>query len=438
MVGVRGYFYRAIAFIVSLAGILNIIHLYRTWNAGDVPRNGIDKSLQKHSIELLNQTISILRREIQRNDNIISAEDMSKSQVGLEMYDNHDPSVSVHADTTTHPMAIVNSSSGVGEFKQNTGISDLSRKPPQRKFIIFTMDSISSYEKNSKSGGAAGELTVRHALEYALDTLGAQVRTVRSDQEFASCNMKDYDTIILDPWTWAAKGWVPKRNLIGHEGKVYMLDFFGSKSLRGKGLNVPPSRFLTAFGATGNTFLGYFMTNDTLAAFRSLKGSRTKKQQGVIWGKDAKHFHGKERLLRDIANKVQLLSTATRRVFQHDNVKWLGHQTPASWLKLLSESKFLIGLGNPILGPSAIDAISVGCVFINPLFDKPVLDGRVRSQHPFAAKLGFPYVCNYREHDSQELQNCVDKALQSDLEGYLPPEFQLENYLQRVKDIFNL
>lgn len=51
-----------------------------------------------------------------------------------------------------------------------------------------------------------GELIIRHSLEFALEHFGVKLTVIRSDAEFNKVNMKEYDIIILDPWTWAAKG----------------------------------------------------------------------------------------------------------------------------------------------------------------------------------------------------------------------------------------
>lgn len=100
------------------------------------------------------------------------------------------------------------------------------------KAVIFTMDSIPSYEANSKAGGASGnklmpptdqhsltgrdhsliqthlgELIIRGALEATFSKLGISLRTIRSDEEFERTNMADYDIILLDTWTWAMRGW---------------------------------------------------------------------------------------------------------------------------------------------------------------------------------------------------------------------------------------
>jgi len=100
----------------------------------------------------------------------------------------------------------------------------------------------------------------------------------------------------------------------------------------------------------------------------------------------------------------------------------------------------MIGLGNPILGPSAIDAVSMGCMFLNPVFDQPVTHNGLSfaSQHPFAEKLGAPYVCNYRQSDILSLKQCVQAAMKTTLSAHIPTEFTIDAHHQRVKVIFDL
>ena len=119
-------------------------------------------------------------------------------------------------------------------FKTGTachdGIRNMSSKGGKRA-VLFTMDSITSYEENSLKGGAAGEILIRQSLEYAFQRLGVPLRIIKSDREFETISGSDYDIIIVDPWTWAAKGWVPKPPLRGQDSKVFVLDFFGAKVL---------------------------------------------------------------------------------------------------------------------------------------------------------------------------------------------------------------
>ena len=236
---------------------------------------------------------------------------------------------------------------------------------------------------------------------------------------------------------------------------MYILDFFGSKGLRGSkkraasggsysALQIPPKRFLTAFGSPDNTFLGYFMDNSSTSSTFAAAGAPQhgkKERQGVIWGKDVRHFKGSEQMLQAAADDVRLVSTSTAQVFQHSNVEWRGHQSAQDWMQLLRQSRFLIGLGNPILGPSAVDAVSVGCMFLNPLFTQPVQVNAFSyaSQHPFAAaQIGAPYVCSYQQHDVQALRRCVQLALRTELQPFIPAAMTRSAHLERVKNIFGL
>lgn len=319
---------------------------------------------------------------------------------------------------------------------------EMQRTVIKKRAILFTMDSITSCKlwsllvaqwqdidvENSKRGGAAGEILIRRCLETAFEALGIRLDVKHSDGEFEQADMTYYDIIILDPWTWAMKGWVPKHVIRGHESKIFILDFFGSPNVRSGALAVPPHRILTAFGSPWNTFLGFYLNTTVVSGEKLL--------QGVIWGKDPKHFSGRSVLLAKVADRVELHSTATERVLNHPNIRWDGHQTPSSWSALLASSKFLLGLGDPLLGPSAIDAIAAGCVYINPIYSNPVR-GVFRSQHDYAMeKIGTPYVCSARLENVDEVLRCVDTALSSSLAPHVPDDFQYNRYLERVKRIF--
>lgn len=190
---------------------------------------------------------------------------------------------------------------------------------------------------------------------------------------------------------------------------------------------------LTAFKSPWNTFLGYFIAEDRLTLV-----NRRKVDQGIIWGKDPKYFNGHELMLSQVANKVKLVSTATQTMFRHRSIEWRGHQTNEEWLNLLASSKFLLGLGHPLLGPSAVDAVSLGCMFINPIYTHPQLEAKYRSQHAYIEEVAPEYVCSYQEDNIQQLLACVDKALSSNLKPFIPNELRKETYLDRIQRIFNL
>jgi len=76
----------------------------------------------------------------------------------------------------------------------------------RRRALLFTMDSMKAYEQAANKGGAAGEILVRRSLEDAFRHFHVQLDVARSDGEFESKRMDDYDIIVLDPWTWAGPG----------------------------------------------------------------------------------------------------------------------------------------------------------------------------------------------------------------------------------------
>ena len=52
-----------------------------------------------------------------------------------------------------------------------------------------------------------GEILIRKCLTKVLtDEFKMLVDTITSDQQFERVDGSIYDIIILDPWTWAAKG----------------------------------------------------------------------------------------------------------------------------------------------------------------------------------------------------------------------------------------
>ena len=62
-------------------------------------------------------------------------------------------------------------------------------------------------------------------------------------------------------------------------------------------------------------------------------------------GKDPKHYKDKEHIIQTVADIVPIISTTTIPIHTYNNVIYKGHQTAETWLSLLAESKFLLGLG---------------------------------------------------------------------------------------------
>mmetsp|Transcript_30721 Transcript_30721/g.93898 ORF Transcript_30721/g.93898 Transcript_30721/m.93898 type:complete len:423 (-) Transcript_30721:59-1327(-) len=305
--------------------------------------------------------------------------------------------------------------------------------------LMFTMDSTAQYEANARRGGAAGEITVRKSLERALRELGATVEVARSDADFSRrCSVArcDADALVLDAWTWAAPGWRAKPCLVGRESRVLLLDFFGAEGPRDGGLRIPPERILTAFPTfPGNTFLGYALDDDTPVAVQ------TKRRRVVVWGKDAKHFDGAEAVLRAVAAmpgvEVHATLTTAPPSLRGVPIRYRGHLSKADWRALLAESKVVLGLGHPLLGPTALDAVAHGCVYVDPSYAKDPVKG-YWSQHPYLRdSVGPPYVCAAQRGDPASYVACVDAALREvDLPPFVPRDFSRDAHRDRVRAIF--
>lgn len=94
--------------------------------------------------------------------------------------------------------------------------------------------------------------------------------------------------------------------------------------------------------------------------------------------------------------------------------------------------------GDPLAGPSAVEAVAAGCVFISPQFTS-AHEGYYRSQHPYLqSHVGPPYVCEYAEGDDEGALRCVDAALARthDLAPVVPREMTEAAHRERVREIF--
>ncbi|CAM9185165.1 unnamed protein product [Laminaria digitata] len=257
--------------------------------------------------------------------------------------------------------------------------------------------------------------------------------------------MDIYSAYVLDPWTWAGKGWRLKAQLQGRQHKMFILDFFGSDKPHAN-LGVPSTHHLTAFpvpASQSRTFLGY--RADSSGMLQSGGVGVVKKPQGVIWGKTAASFEGSAAsVIARLADYVELHSTIAPKDaplrqaarFKHRNIVYHGMLSPEKWQGLLQESKFMVGLGDPLSGPSAVDAVMAGCVYLNPIYATPVKN-IYTSQHPFLAQtVGEPYVCSFGQTDANAALDCARKALEQNLPPMLPQELTNEAHHKRVREIF--
>jgi hypothetical protein len=266
----------------------------------------------------------------------------------------------------------------------------------------------------ARDGGPYGEVLMMDSLAFGLRALGHDVVGIGSVRRFALervLSPRGLGQLFADPWKLLA---VRGYRLIGAAAarRAFVLEWFGTPPESAAAFGVDPSRFLTPYPyAYGwNRFLGYVLHHGLAPALDDADALRArvaaslarKKRQGVVWGKEAKYFEGRSELLALLASTCTLHTTlgegrGYRPGMFPEGVINHGSLSREAWRELLAESSFLIGLGDPVSGPSALEALAEGCVYIDPTYATPrLVNGvprlEIKSQHPFAAGIGPPFV----------------------------------------------
>ncbi|KAK3258005.1 hypothetical protein CYMTET_32930, partial [Cymbomonas tetramitiformis] len=167
----------------------------------------------------------------------------------------------------------------------------------------------------------------------------------------------------------------------------------------GAGASEPPGglslkQFMTPYPNPYNSLLGF-----VVEPYRG-NVNAVKQRAGMLWGKQASYFKEHKELITKLAGLAPLhavvedVGALTRQVGEIPNLTVHKLMDPDSWLNLVATTKYMIGFGDPIGGPSVMHAISVGTAYLDCTFTAPrKLTSGVEylSQHPYAASLGAPY-----------------------------------------------
>jgi hypothetical protein len=109
----------------------------------------------------------------------------------------------------------------------------------------------------------------------------------------------------------------------------------------------------------------------------------------------------------------------------------------------------LINSLDPILGPSALEALSEGCAFVNPVFEQPqsisnIPNHPMRSQHDYLlsrSDLDGSMVFNIKHGDGMALRKTVDRLVSSEFENMdivLLDDFRTESVAKRLLEHLKL
>jgi len=387
--------------------------------------------------------------------------------------------------------------------------------PKREKVLVFTMDSLKSRERKAGEGGPLGEALIRKPLVLKLEELGFSVHTATSDEEFEQeLSDPSYQRFILDPWTWARKGFIPKGRLATQAGigkKTFILDFFGDSWQTAKAASIPgfdpKVNTLSMFPSRANlddpSFIGFGVENasqiwgttwEDVAGFCNLLEEKHHTNEIVVWGKDPNYLMAGDTPMSTTPPRLEYVFqfceafaalTATRtstlvfsfspdrtvvskRIAQRVQssactVRYQGHSTQEVWRVLLRKAVAVVGVMDPLAGPTAIDALVAGALVVNPKMDRhskawvPRSDkgfAHSSSQHSFlewylehhATGNGVHRICTVNGWDTKDLQRCAKTAydrLWSKGESSrklfeVPFCFTSEAYTSRVKKRFEV
>ena len=278
------------------------------------------------------------------------------------------------------------------------------------RMLWFSMDSRPGYPPHM------GESVVRSAFTAALSELGHSVKVCPSDEAFdAECASPRWDAVFVDPFTAGGVRNPPRACLAQRRFRgVYVVGYFGWYRRLGS-FPIPMSHYLSAFPTPDNTWLGFPMES-TAEGDKAL----AKKAQGVLWGKSMNYYTGRVRkLLSDVHAETGVPMFTPAELRGVNGVTSTGLLSREDWASLMCSSRFVLGFGDPVLGPTPMKATACGTMVIIPRFEPPRVlqdfngERPMTSQHqPLADEIP-SHVCLYT--NTEEAVACVKKALATDL-----------------------
>uniref|UniRef100_H2LSD8 alpha-1,6-mannosyl-glycoprotein 6-beta-N-acetylglucosaminyltransferase n=2 Tax=Oryzias latipes TaxID=8090 RepID=H2LSD8_ORYLA len=241
-------------------------------------------------------------------------------------------------------------------------------------------------------------------------------------------------------------GTEPTFNLASYAQSRGYKTLWGSWGLR-------PLQYMNMFPHTpDNSFLG-FVSEEALKTEKSKDRlepeSYRKERIAVVYGKQDYMWQGKSEYVRIISEELETHGTVYQASHHSSNlpsfVKNHGLLTQEQFLKLLHRAKVFIGLGFPYEGPAPIEAIALGCIFLQPRFDPPHTSDnnnfykgkpttrKISSQHPYAEQfIGKPYVLTVDMTNTTAVREAVKSILNTEVKPFTPREFTCVGMLERV------
>ncbi|KAM8837764.1 alpha-1,6-mannosylglycoprotein 6-beta-N-acetylglucosaminyltransferase B-like isoform 2-T2 [Spinachia spinachia] len=210
-----------------------------------------------------------------------------------------------------------------------------------------------------------------------------------------------------------------------------------------------PLQYMTMFPHTpDNSFLGF--VSEEAAEEERQPGSYGKERMAVIYGKQDYMWQDQSEYVRAISEEMETHATVYQPPGLASNlpsfVRNHGLLTQEHFVQLLRRAKVFVGLGFPYEGPAPIEAIALGCVFLQPRFHPPhsadnndfykgkPTSRKVSSQHPYAEEfIGNPHVWTVDVSNRTRVREVARAILLTQVKPFTPPEFTCEGMLERLR-----
>ncbi len=283
-------------------------------------------------------------------------------------------------------------------------------------------------------GHTFGEFKIFSAIMWGAEALGCRTVVVKNRAEAAA--LTGNIIVVSDQYTDEAL----KRAV--STKRRYSVDFWGTPRQQvARGTKV--DEYLVPYPyPCGNTFLGFRVED------RAYRAHPQPKRKGLVLvlGKEPKYFTAAVRRALDAVaklNGVKLVATVPR-----DKARGLptfienrGLLDAEGYSKLLGEAQVALGLGDPVLGPGALDALEHGCAVVQVRYPKPRVERWVnprlpwRTQHDFVDRVGAPWVASVSlEEYPDAVRRALDAVAREPPRSRLPAEYSDAALLKRVED----
>ncbi|XP_034563930.1 alpha-1,6-mannosylglycoprotein 6-beta-N-acetylglucosaminyltransferase B-like [Notolabrus celidotus] len=341
------------------------------------------------------------------------------------------------------------------------------------------------FETMVNRGGPLGELVQWADLSACLTILGHNLTFSTSQQQLhsligaapgrGSCPIQrplTFDLIYTDYHGLAHLQGAMGLAFLHYKCRFRILDSFGTepafnlgsyahsrgyKTLWGS-WGLQPLQYMTMFPHTpDNSFLGFAIGEAARKEVREEElepDTYRKERVAVIYGKQDYMWQGKSEYVGLVSEELETHATVYQPAGHASNlptfIKNHGLLTQEDFLRLLRRAKVFVGLGFPYEGPAPMEAIALGCVFLQPRFDPPHSSDnndfykgkpttrQISSQHPYAENfIGKPHVWTVDVNNKTDVREAVRAILRTEVKPFTPQEFRCEGMLERVHSYIN-